>query len=163
MALTAINTAATVKYVPKQDPNRGPNGEPVEGSTVFELGSIDGYVDAHISSKATSYTTKSEFADNLDKLSPEDMENAVDISIDIYTMAIETCRFAIKGWDNFLNDKGEVVGFKTKATMVKGKRYDAVDPDLMALLSKDVIMDLYAKIQTLNSMSKEEEKNSEKG
>lgn len=154
MAITALNVAATVDYVPTSDPNRGPGGTPVAGSTVFTLGAMDSYVDAHVASTGTSYDLNSE---DTDAIAVGDRN--VKIKVDLNFMSIEAVRFCLRSWAGFKDAKGNDIPFKTRKTFLRGRAYDVVDPDCLGKIPRDVMTELYAKIIEISKLTAEQEKN----
>lgn len=155
MAIAMLNVAASVDYVLKSDPNRGPNGEPQAGSSVFKLGAMDGFVEAHVSNLGTVYNmTPLE-----DDASLEGRAAALQIKVDLQLMAREAVRFCLRGWSGILGEDGKEIPFKTKKTYIRGRMYEAVHDDCMAMFPNDVATELYAKIQEISKFSEEQTKN----
>lgn len=153
--VTAINTAATSKFVVSQDKNK--EGVPAPDATYWELGAMDSYIQAHISSKSTSYSLNKDAS--MEDLTEENASQNVKIDVDFQGMIIEACRLCLRGWSNFKDHLGNDIPFKTKKTNIKGRLYDAVDPDLLARISKDVLTELYAEINRISDLTEEEVKN----
>jgi hypothetical protein len=77
----------------------------------------------------------------------------------VYRMNLESVRFGLAGWENFIDEKGNQVEFKTSDILVTGKRYSAVDPDLLRLLPFAVISELAREIRNLSKVTEDEAKN----
>jgi len=155
--ITAINTAATSKFVSTLDSGYSKDGNHSPESTVWELGAMDSYIQAHISSKSTSYSLNKDVS--VENLTEENASQNVKIDVDFQGMVIEACRLCLRGWLNFKDHQGNDIPFKTRKTSIRGRMYDAVDPDLLARINKDVLTELYAEIQRISDLTEEEVKN----
>lgn len=164
MSIQAINIEATKEYVSELDEARDKKGNPLPEATTWKLGAMDSYVDAHTTSKATSYAMKEGIdPDSLKGKSKEEIGSHMEYSVDSYSIAMECCRFCIKGWTNFMGPKGKELKFKSGKSSLKGRIYDTVDPDLLAMIPKDIILELYVEVIKLSNLSEEEVKNSATG
>ena len=164
MSIKAINTAATKNYVSELDTAVDEKGNPLPEATVWHLGAMDSYIQAHITSKSTSYAMKDGVdAASLKSKDKQEVSNSMQYSIDAHTMFIEACRFCIRGWDNFEGADGKPIIFKSVKTSLRGRMYDVVDADLLAKVPSDIIQELYVEIDNLSKMSEKELKNSAGG
>lgn len=160
MPISAINTSATKKYVSEYDDARDDKGNPTDDATVWEIGAVDSYVEAHATSKASKVSLKEGVnPEDLKGMAEAEQQSNVDYNVDVYTMAIEICRVCIKGWSNFKDHEGNEIEFKTKKTQIKGKMYEAVDSDTLAMIPKDVLVELYIEINKLSNLSEKQVKN----
>lgn len=160
MSIQAINVEATKEYVSELDTARDKKGNPLPEATIWKLGAMDSYVDTHASSKATSYTLKEGVqASSLKGKSNEEIGSSLEYSIDAYSIAMEACRYCLKGWSNFAGVKGKTIKFKSIKSNLKGRIYDTVDPNLLAMIPKDIILELYVEIVKISSLSEQETKN----
>lgn len=157
MALTALNAAATSNYVSDKDPGYKKSGKHSEDATVFELGSIDSYIQAHITSKATSYSLPTGM--DVENMKDEEIEKAMSVQIDVHTMAREAVKFCLKGWSNFLDHTGTPIKFKTKNIDLGGRQYSTVHPDLLATMPPVLLLELYKEIENLSNLSGAQAKN----
>lgn len=162
MAIRAINTAATKDYVSELDTAIDDNGKPLPEATIWKLGAMDSYIQAHANSKATSYSVK-EGVDITALKGKDDVASSMEYSMDAHALFIETCRFCIRGWENFEGPDGTNIEFKTVKTNLRGRTYEVVDPDLLAMVPSDIIQELYVEIETMSNMSEEDSKNSATG
>lgn len=164
VSITAINVEAVKDYVSEQDTAKDKKGNPLPEATIWKLGAMDSYIDAHASSKATSYTLKEGVqASSLKGKSNEEIGSSLEYNIDAYSIAIEACRYCLKGWNNFAGVNGKTIKFKSIKSNLKGRIYDTVDPDLLAMIPKDIILELYVEIVKMSSLSEQEVKNSATG
>lgn len=161
MGIIALNTAATEKYVSTLDSGYNKDGEHSPEATYWELGAMDSYIQSYVSGRSTSYKLKTGV--DASKISESDVTDNVDISVDINGMAIDTCRLCLRGWENFKDTAGNDIEFKTRTVIIKDRKYQAVDPDCLSLVPKDVIMELYERINTISSLTEKQVKNSVKG
>ena len=164
MALTLINTAAINKYVSPRDPGYSKKGSHKVDATVFHLGAMDSFIDAHIKSICIDYSLKEGISQSdLVDMSEEEAANATTFKVDTNLMAIETVKYCLKGWDNLKDHNGNDVEFKTKKTQVKGRMYDALDTDILSMLPAELIQELYVEINKGLTLTEEQAKNSDKG
>lgn len=164
MAIKAINTAATKDYVSELDSGWREDGNHASDATVWKLGAMDSYIQAHVTKLSTSYNLKEDVdIESLQGKSEAELSKSVNYMVDAYTMAIEACRFCLKGWDNFVGPDGNPIEFKFKKTRLSGREYEAVDSDVLVQIPKDIILELYVEINDLSNLSEEEVKNSGKG
>lgn len=161
--ITALNVAATGIYVLKRDPARGPNGEPLEGATVFHLRAMDSYIKSHLSQKATVYEIDNPEGIDLMTLPEADRLRRVRAKTNIHVMAIEAARLCITGWDNFPAADGTPLVYKKTKTQVMNREYDAVLPSLIAQIDKDDLIEIYGEIDLISTVTETQIKNSAAG
>jgi hypothetical protein len=161
--ITALNAAATGRYVLKRDPARGPGGEPLEGATIFHLRAMDSYIQSHLSQKSTTYEIDNPEGLDLMKLSEVERLKRVTVKTSVHIMAIEACRLCIIGWDNFVGADGKPIEFKTVPVQVMNRGYEAVLPSLIAQINKDDLIELYSEIDRLSTLTETQIKNSAAG
>ncbi len=142
MALVGLTKAATVKYESQYDPQRGN-----EGATVFQLGTLDCFVAAYLQ-------------DNMAEFTP-DLSDASGVRTvtKINQSRIDVVRFGLKGWENFKDQDGNDIAFRTVKKSLMGREYQVVPDELLAMLDPKVVTELAIKIRRANTVSEEEEKN----
>lgn len=160
MAIRAINTAATKNYVSELDTSVDEKGNPLPEATVWKLGAMDSYIQAHVTSKSTSYAVKEGIdVSSLKGKDKEEVSNSMDYRIDAHAMFIEVCRFCIRGWENFEGVDGKPVKFKTVKTNLRGRMYDVVDSELLAQIPIEIMQELYVEVNNLSNLSDTDVKN----
>lgn len=160
MPIYAINTAATKDYISELDTSRDENGKPLPEATIFKLGAMDSYIKSHVQSKATSLNIKDGVdIETLKGKSEAEIRDQMEFTADAYTMALQTVRFCLKGWTNFIGPKGKPIEFKTSHTSMGGRTYKVVDADLLGMMPTEIILELYSEIDDLSNLSEEESKN----
>jgi len=150
MAIMGLNTEATVRYVSDLDPCKKKDGTWKPGATVWVIGTLDSYTEGRIKDQLTNYDIS------------EDKDEPT-VRINIHDAAIEACRFGIKGWEKFQDDKGNEIKFETTTTFIKGRKYQVVKDSTLAQIPSEILMELYRVIKDKNSVSEDETKNSEEG
>lgn len=144
--IKALNVAATTTFICEDD-RKSVN------PTKFHLKAMDGFIEAIVNSKMSKFDMSSVSANNPDA--------EVDFSIDPFAGAQTAVKYCLTGWEGFGDHKGDEIKFKSKKKTLSGMLYDTVDDDLMRLIPKDVVMELYSEIQRISTLSGEESKNSE--
>ena len=74
--------------------------------------------------------------------------------------AINTVRYALKGWRNVVDVGGNEVPFETTKKRFGGEHLDVVKESLLKRMPLELIRELAEKIQEANLMTEEVEKNS---
>ncbi len=160
MAIRAINTEATKDFVSILDDARDENGEPTPEATVWKLHAMDSYIEAHVSSKATSYSIKDDVdMSDLEGKSEDEIKKSMSYNVDTFTMAMDTCKYCLQGWDNFKGPDGKPLEYKSVKCSMRGRSYTVVDPDLLGKIPKDIILELYVEIVGMSRISEADEKN----
>ncbi len=163
MAISCLNTSATEKYISQKDSARNADGTIGAGATVWHLGALDSYVEAQIATMGTSYDYSGLEGMDTSKMTNEERGSRIKVNVDVYAMSIEAVRLCLKGWTNLKDGKGNDIEFKTVRSNIKGRFYEAVAPELMAMIPKDILIELYAEIQRISSLTETERKNSVAG
>lgn len=145
MAIKAINLSKVIEHVLSFDDEAG-----TDKATKFTIGALDARVFSVIKDKATSLPV-SAFTNP---------EGAM-ASLNMNQTNFEVVVFGLRGWNNFLDDNGNQVQFRTVNTNLGGKLYLTADPDQVALLPDEAISELASKIMDFNAPTEEERKNSE--
>lgn len=154
MAIKALLPTSEVRYVLKRDPARGPNGEPVDGSTVFVLRTLDGYSAAHV--RDSQYVIDPEAVER-SKAGEKDV-SVVTIKIAPRAQAYEACRIGIACWENFQDADGKSVPFETENATIAGKIRAVVAASSLARLEPEDALELSGVLMQSNNVSATEEK-----
>ena len=139
MPVVAITPGLTDKFSVKGD--TGPD------RTVFNLGSLDSVIQAHITDETVVIIQGS-----------DDTESHAAVRGN--AVAIKTCRFCIRGWSNFKDADGNDIPFETEKVTVEGQEYDAVPPRLLRLIPLPVMREISDRIDEINGVSDDEGKDS---
>jgi hypothetical protein len=140
MSIVALNLSAVKTFYSKYDPSEG------DERTEFTLGAIDGFVNAAVFDKALEW-----------KSSDAGTQTA---SVKMNEMDMEVVRFGLKGMRNFKDRDDNEIPFTTQNRTIMGKDYQVVSQDVLRAIPTVVIRELCAEIRTLNTLTKEEGKNS---
>lgn len=162
MALIAMTVADTVEHVSDRDPAKKRTQVPVdpndpgkgtreevtieEGATVFYLGPLDVFLMGYIYDNASSLTGKQG-------------DDTVGIQTRVNQTNIDAVRHGLKGFKNFLDEKGNHCSFKSKKVTVNGREYEVADDATMQLLGIRLIQELADRIKEISEVSADEEKN----
>jgi hypothetical protein len=117
--------------------------------TSFTIGSITGRAMAWISDQTFKFVPD---PDNPEAAGAEFRPNLTNL---------HTVMFGLRGWDNFLNAEGTPVQFISSRTRVGDKMVDCVSDTSLDRLPHEVIKWLAERIKEFNSLTPDEEKNSE--
>lgn len=143
MALQGLTKASTRLFESAKDPDKGnPN------ATRFKLAFIDSFVTAYLKDKLTSF-----------EADPNDATKVVSV-YSPNEIHIETVRFGLKGWENFKDEEGNDIEFKTVKRRMGGRSYDVVSDELLGNLPMSLIEELAVEIRRLNIVTVAEAKNS---
>lgn len=143
MAIKAINLTRTVRYESDLDPAKG-----TEDATVFVIGALDARVMGALKDKATeipmaAFTNAENAMANL---------NASRTNFDIVV-------YGLRGLENFLDEDGKPVEYKTVIKNLGGKAYQVIDPEIVNKFEPDLIDELAGRISNFNQLTEEERKN----
>lgn len=161
MAIKGLAKTSTYPYVLIDDPCRGPKGEPVEGSTIFQIGSLDGYQKARVKDLQSESKLQQLDAEKAGTADSADFQ--INIKMMMYSAAYEACRLGLHGWSNFSADIDGVetkVEFKTVEEIIGRRKYQVVDGAALSFLDPDSALELMNEIMEHSSVSKEQEGNS---
>jgi hypothetical protein len=163
MALTAMTTADLVEYVSDLDPAKQKKFVPIdptdpkkgevetevigEDATVFKLRPLDIFLMGHI-------------YDNASILRGESGSNEIGIHTRVNQTNIDAVRFGLAGIQNFKDNRGNTVHFKTQKAVVNSREYDVAHDDVMNRFGVRLVADLAQKIKTISEVTGIEEKNS---
>ena len=164
MALKGMNRGATKRYVSDLDPSKSRELVPVDadkpdgpkqsvekiddGATVFVLGALDVHTMGRI------YDSGSQMFSNGD-------QSGVDIKTFVNRTNIEAVKFGLKGWENFQDENGNDIPFKTVKRNVNGRHYEVVADECLDHLSVQLSAELGQEIKALSEVTAAEAKNSE--
>ncbi len=144
MAVVGLSIGGTREFVAASD--KGPD------KTIWVLGTLDAYTWAYLN-------------DNLAEFEVEISEDETVVPktrMKIHASAIEACRYGLRGWKNFKDEKGGEIPFETeKIQLTDGRVYQVVKSGVLGRIPIDVIMEISNKLREVNLVTEEEEKNSE--
>lgn len=140
MAVKALSLGSTRKYELKSDPDRG-----TDGATRFIIGTLDSRTVGRINDAATTM-----------HVNPSRPDEEIETSINTSVRNFMACEFGLRGWENFKDDKGNDIKFRTVSRRHGGQSYAVVDPEIMNLLPYDVVAELANEVLSDNTMSLEE-------
>jgi hypothetical protein len=132
MAVFGLSPSAEKKYVLKADPCRGPNGEPVEGSTVFHIKTLTG--------RDMALVRDAQFE-------LEQSEEGARVKMRIPQGIVMSMRLGLVGWTNFLDpETDEPIPFETVEENLGGENrkvptqrvLDMIDPNHAAELANEI-------------------------
>ena len=141
MAMIGLTLAGTSVFESATDPDKG-----TPQATRFTLGTVDMNVMSTVLDKALVFR-QSEPGDQATQV----RQNEVNIDL---------VRHGLRGWERFLDAKGNEIEFKTVKARVAGKAYDVVSDDSLAVLGLQLIAELANEIRKQNVPDRGEEKNS---
>lgn len=145
MKIRAINLTKTLDHQLSFDEDAG-----TDAATTFTLGALDSRVFSVIKDKATALPV-SAFSN------PDGAMASLNMNQTNFDIVV----FGLKGWKNLRDDEDKQIVYKTVHTVLGGRTYITVDPELIAILPDEVIAELANKIMDFNVPSEEERKNSE--
>jgi len=151
MAIKGIKPAITTPYVLSRDPCRGPNGEALEGATVFMLRPLDGNQRAIIRDALLSVQGSVVQGANVTPV----------ISVSINASAYEACRFGIVGWSNFTDEDGNLIPFEMEEDMVGRTAIKVARRSCIARIDVDDAQEIMREVMGQSTLSKAEEKKSD--
>lgn len=138
MAIRALNLHTTKKISHPND---------TESPTVWEIGAID-----------TRTLAKLNDAALVVGMDPNQPDADADIKLANKTLAFETVQFGLRGWENFINDNGDIQ-YATESRVIGAKKYEVAKGDLISFIPEDVVQWLADEIKKINNVGKVEAKN----
>lgn len=143
---TVTNQADIDSWKKSKAKDRGPEPEPKfehsPEATVWLLGTLDSITMAALSDDLTSIGAEGGLV----------LRNADN--------DITAARLGIKGWENWNDDDGNPLVFKTEELVVRGRKVDALTEELVEMIPIPVLRELGREIKRRNSMDMVEAKNS---
>lgn len=155
MAIKGLRKSATFQYVSRNDPNRSKDGSPLEGATIFTIGTLDGYEHAEVKDLQTEARLVQH------RTETGELRSAVDTKMVIYKGALMACRYGLKGWINFMDDDGKPIPYTTSKVTVGNREVDVLSEDALAQIPPDLAMELMQEITSRNLPSKVDVGNSD--
>jgi len=142
--MKGINAAETVEYISKYETDK-------ENPTVWILGLIDQQTRDRIDDMSTSY-----------EVDPKAGEEGKAKAVFHFNRArTELVRAGLKGFRGFIDPKtGQEIEFKTMPTHKFGGVRQILHDEILNRIPRDVLKELADKIDALNKMTGQEEKNS---
>jgi hypothetical protein len=147
MAVKGLSSSRTYLFVSLTDPCRDDKGNPTDGATVFELGTLDGTLMARI---------KDLQADSKIRELEAGMQS-VDVVMTLHAAAMEACRVGIRGWSNFLDEDGKEIKFEARNEVIGRKQYHVLTSEAVGRIPPDLAMEIMQSLVQTNSISKEDE------
>jgi len=142
MAIKALTLAATKTHELSRDPDKG-----TPQATRFRLGVLDSRVIGHL--RDNSATIQYDEGDR----------SRVSTKVNNSAVEFETVQFGLKGIENFKDDAGNDVPFRTVKKTLGSRQYDVADPALVAQLGIFDIHELAFEITRINDVTETEAKN----
>lgn len=154
MAIRAISMDQVVDYVSDQDPAKGTDKEATE-ATIFKLGTLSGRQNTSIKDQATSFRP--------DKDSPDPKSPDMVAEFRPNQCAYLMVQFGLRGWERFLDARGNEVPFETTKKQLGGREVVCASDESMDRLGQELIRELSEQIEKLNSVEEPEPKSPEAG
>jgi len=139
--IKGISLSETEQFICKDDDENNP--------TKWKLGVIDSLIMSEIQDLITLFEP--------DSTGRPDAPAKTKLCLNL--VRAEAVRFGLKGWENFCDEVGGQIIFKTEKRNIGGKSVDAVADDLMRIIPFTVISQLGDRILQKNRFSEEEAKN----
>ncbi len=155
MAIKGLTLSSVKRYVLTRDPCRGPNGEEVDGSTVFILKTLDGQQIAAV--RDSQYAVDQEVVDAA-AAGKENTGKAVQFKVSPYGQSYEAIRIGLQGWENFQDQDGNTITFETEMVNVAGRSVSVVKRELLGRIDAQDAFELMTVLMQMNTVSAAEEK-----
>lgn len=144
MALKGLTKASVRTFESANDPDKG-----TDKATKFKLRYLDSFVMAYLKDTLTSFE-----ADPLDPTKVKSLFNPT-------AVALETVRYGLSGWENFVDEDGSSIEFKTVLRSIGGRKYPVLTDELLGAIPLALIEELSVEIRKSNSVTAAEVKNSD--
>lgn len=141
--IVGLTLDATQEHISKYDEqpeNAGPDWKP----TKWLIGSLDSRVLGQIQDMAMTV-----------RVDTKALDDEVDTSVNSNQVAFKACQFGLRGWENFLDESGEEIPFRTVKEGLGGKKYSVVSSDVLCRVPASVLNELSAEITKRNSLTDE--------
>lgn len=139
MAIKGISIFESEEYISRTDTEKDKSK-----ATIFILGSLD-------------VSTKARLQDNMMAMESDGINT--NIKTNRNTVYLEAVRYGLKGWKNFIDEKGNEIKFDTVKRLVSGGEIDIPSDESLNRLPSNIIRELGEKILNVNSLSEFMEKN----
>jgi hypothetical protein len=139
MALKGLTLAETFDFQFDDDPGKG-----TPDATTFKLRTLDVTVTSHINDNSLSFEGETGTP-----------------SIKINQSHVERVRFGLCGWDNFQDQDGNHIDFRTVKRNLGGRSYEVAADECLNRLGMERIRELSEAIQKRNRVTRDEEKKSD--
>lgn len=166
MALQAMTTADTVKFVSRKDPAFKETkvfNDPADETKGFEM------IDETDLKAASVFTLRpldiflmGYIYDNASSLTGKQGSTEVGIHTRINQTNIDAVKFSLASIVNFPDKHGQLVHLKTQKAVVNGREYDVADDYTMTALGLQLVSEMADKVKAISEVSAAEEKNSVK-
>ena len=116
--------------------------------TIWKIGVLDSRIRAKLDDDTTVFS-----------ISPGNV-NETNTHLKASHKNLETVRFGLKGFDNFLDEKGKPIKYSTEIINIFGKSYTIVAQSILDIIPMTVVSRLAQEIIKENILSEKEIKNS---
>ena len=139
--LTGIDINEVTDYISPKD-----TGEP---KTVFKLGVIPNVVMASIKDQV-----------RIELLDLVNEDGKTPVKTNLGELQLEYLRFGLKGWENYKGKNGNLIEFVKGNRNVAGMTVPIASNESINCLADSMVLELANKIQSLNTLTEQEIKNS---
>jgi hypothetical protein len=139
--IKGISLSETEQFICKDDDPNSP--------TKWKLGVIDSLIMAEIQDLITLFEP--------DGSGRPDAPAKTKLCLNV--VRAEAVRYGLKGWENFCDEVGSQIIFRTEKRNIGGKAVDAVADELMRIIPFTIVSQLGDRILQKNRFSEEEAKN----
>lgn len=144
MAIKAITLGAVWDFYSRYD-----TAKKKEDKTKFILGSVDSRVLAILKDKATKITGD-----------PDNANGEVGLAYNTHDFNYNVVQFGLRGIENFPDEEGNMVAYKTEKRNIGGKSYDIASSELVSRIHGDILSEISAEILEKNILTQSEGKRS---
>lgn len=143
MPIIGISLDATRTYESVYDSAKG-----TPEATKFQIGTLDSRVLGRLKDMATSIVVDS-----------NDSSGEIQTNINANDVNFQTVCFGLRGWENFTDENGKDIKFKTTKRTMGPNSYTIADPELVCKIPEVVIAELASEIRKSNELTETETKN----
>lgn len=143
MAIKAITLGETWDFYSSFDTAKG------DARTKFVLGPVDSRVLAVLKDKATKITG--------DANNPE---AEIGLAYNTHEFNFQVAQFGLKGVDNLLDAKDEIINYETQRRNIGGKSYEIASQTLLERIPSDIVAEIAQDILDKNILNADEGKGS---
>lgn len=137
MAIKGLRLGETWEYISKLDPDP-------DNPTVWVLGTLDSEVYSRLMDQLAVY-----------RVNPARPDAEPEMKLNAFERNLRTVQYGLRGWRNFLDDKGREIPFRTER--VQGR--EVVPMELVRQIPFPVLDELARAIVEGNTLTEEEGKN----
>lgn len=140
MSIKALSMGSERDFVSKFD-----TAADTPDATIFKIGTLDGRMTGRIRDMATTMI-----------IDPKALDEQVNTTINTNEMHFQAAMYGLRGWENFSDEKGDDVKFKTVKRTHGGQSYKVVNPEILSLVPQSVITEIGMEVMKDNDLSDEE-------